>query len=105
MEIYNNIRRLRKEKKMSQQELAEKTGYTDRSSIAKIEHGEVDLPQSKIILFAKALDVSPGELMGDDGIIQPEVATIQEEINKMGPDQLNRLISYAKFLNEKGGKS
>jgi len=103
MEIYDNIRRLRTEKKMSQQELAEKTGYTDRSSIAKIEHGEVDLPQSKIILFAKALRTTPGELMGDDGIIRPEMATIQEEINKMDDNQLNRLISYAKFLNENGG--
>lgn len=103
MEIYNNIRRLRTEKKMSQQELAEKTGYTDRSSIAKIEHGEVDLPQSKIVLFAKALRTTPGELMGDDGIIRPEMATIQEEINKMDNNQLNRLISYAKFLNENGG--
>ena len=103
MEIYDNIRRLRTEKKMSQQELAEKTGYTDRSSIAKIEHGEVDLPQSKIILFAKALKMTPGELMGDDGIIRPEMATIQEEINKMDDNQLNRLISYAKFLNENGG--
>ena len=93
MEIYDNIRRLRTEKKMSQQELAEKTGYTDRSSIAKIEHGEVDLPQSKIILFAKALRTTPGELMGDDGIIRPEMATIQEEINKMDDNQLNRLIS------------
>lgn len=103
MEIYDNIRRLRTEKKMSQQELAEKTGYTDRSSIAKIEHGEVDLPQSKIVLFAKALKTTPGELMGDDGIIRPEIATIQEEINKMDDNQLNRLISYAKFLNENGG--
>lgn len=103
MEIYDNIRRLRTEKKMSQQELAEKTGYTDRSSIAKIEHGEVDLPQSKIVLFAKALRTTPGELMGDDGIIRPEIATIQEEINKMDDNQLNRLISYAKFLNENGG--
>lgn len=103
MEIYDNIRRLRTEKKMSQQELAEKTGYTDRSSIAKIEHGEVDLPQSKIVLFAKALKTTPGELMGDDGIIRPEMATIQEEINKMDDNQLNRLISYAKFLNENGG--
>lgn len=103
MEIYDNIRRLRTEKKMSQQELAEKTGYTDRSSIAKIEHGEVDLPQSKIVLFAKALKTTPGELMGDDGIIRPEMATIQEEINKMDDNQLNRLISYAKFLNDNGG--
>ena len=62
--LYENIRKLRLEKSMSQQELARLTGYTDRSSIAKIEKGEVDLTLSKIELFAKALGVKPGELMG-----------------------------------------
>ena len=53
---------------MTQDELAKLTGYTDRSSIAKIERGAVDLPQSKIILFAKALGVTAGALMGNSGI-------------------------------------
>ena len=52
---------------MSQEELARKTGYTDRSSIAKIEAGKVDLTESKILLFAKALNVSPARLMGVNG--------------------------------------
>ena len=50
---------------MSQQELAEKAGYTDRSSIAKVEAGKVDLTQSKVKAFANALNTTPGELMGD----------------------------------------
>ena len=50
---------------MSQTVLADLTGYTDRSSIAKIEAGEVDLTLQKILTFAKALRVSPGDLMGD----------------------------------------
>lgn len=65
LELYENIRKYRKELGMSQAELAKRTGYTDRSSIAKIEKGDVDLPQSKIMVFAKALGVAPGELMGD----------------------------------------
>lgn len=64
LELYSNIRKFRKELKLSQEDLAKRTGYTDRSSIAKIEKGMVDLPQSKILLFAEALNVSPGELMG-----------------------------------------
>ena len=62
--LYDNIRRRRIELGMSQQDLAEKAGYTDRSSIAKIETGKVDLTQSKIIAIAKALEISPGTLMG-----------------------------------------
>lgn len=75
MELYDNIKKLRKLRRMSQEELAKKTGYTDRSSIAKIESGEVDLAQSKIQLFASALGVTPNELMGNmDNSIDDELA-------------------------------
>lgn len=64
MNTYEKIKTLRKQKGFSQSELARLTGYSDRSSIAKIESGNVDLSESKILLFAKALDVSPSYLMG-----------------------------------------
>lgn len=64
VDLYKNIKRLREEKGMSQDELATKTGYTNRSSIAKIEKGEVDLSRNKIIAFANALGVEPIVLMG-----------------------------------------
>lgn len=71
LELYKRIRQLRQDKGMSQQELAEKTGYTDRSSIAKIEKGDVDLTESKIQAFADALGVRPSYLMGwDDDEVQ-----------------------------------
>jgi repressor LexA len=62
--LYKNIKALRKQHNLSQEELAQRTGYTDRSSIAKIEAGEVDLPQSKIQLFADVFHVTPQYLMG-----------------------------------------
>lgn len=64
--LYKNIKARRLELKMSQDSLAELTGYKDRSSIAKIEKGEVDLAESKIREFAKALKITPQELMGWD---------------------------------------
>lgn len=64
MNTYETIKSLRQQMHMSQDELARKTGYSDRSSIAKIEAGKVDLSESKIALFAAALDVSPAQLMG-----------------------------------------
>lgn len=66
LELYRNIKKFRTQNEMSQAELARLTGYTDRSSIAKIEKGLVDLSLSKIEAFADALGVDPGELMGDD---------------------------------------
>ena len=62
--LYENIKKHRLEKKLSQSKLAELTGYTDRSSIAKIEKGLVDLSQSKIKTFADVFGISPSELMG-----------------------------------------
>lgn len=68
LKLYQNIKILREEKGLSQDALAKLTGYTDRSSIAKIEKGQVDLQQSKIELFAKALGTTSRELVGwDDG--------------------------------------
>lgn len=68
LELYKNIKRLREEKGLSQDALARLTGYTDRSSITKIEKGQVDLQQSKIELFAKALGTSSRELVGWDSV-------------------------------------
>lgn len=64
IKLYANIKRLREEQGLSQDALAKLTGYTDRSSITKIEKGLVDLQQSKIELFAKALGTSVKDLIG-----------------------------------------
>lgn len=63
LEAYKRIRELRISAGLSQDELAKKTGYNDRSSIAKIEAGKVDLTQSKLVAFADALNTTPGYLM------------------------------------------
>lgn len=62
--LYDNIRRRRIERGLSQQQLADMLGYKSRTTIAKIEAGVIDIPQSKIISFAKALGTTPGTLMG-----------------------------------------
>lgn len=63
-EVGLRIRRLRLSKAMTQDELAKKVGYTSRSSINKIEKGMVDLPRSKIVELADALDTTASYLMG-----------------------------------------
>ena len=62
LDLYKNIKITRMKKGLSQEELALKTGYTDRSSIAKIESGKIDLPISKVEVFAKDLGVTIDEL-------------------------------------------
>lgn len=63
-ELYRRIQTRRTDLKMSQAELAEKLGYKDRSTIAKIERGVNDISQSRIAAFADALHTTPSYLMG-----------------------------------------
>lgn len=67
LELYKNIRQKRLELNMSQEELAKRVGYTSRSTIARIEKGEIDISRDKIFAFAKALKTAPSELMGLSG--------------------------------------
>ena len=78
--FYKNIRQKRIELNMSQDELAKKTGYSGKSMIARIEHGEVDLPQSKIMVFANALDMTPCSLMGWNDYDSEELKKTREQI-------------------------
>ena len=94
MTTYEKIKALRQQKRLSQDELARLTGYNDRSSIAKIEAGKVDLSESKIISFARALDVSPSFLMGiSDNPPLPSLSLTPAE---------QQLVSDYRSLNEEG---
>lgn len=64
LNIGERIRECREKLDMTQDELAKLTGYRSRSSINKIEKGGNDLPQSKIVIFAKVLKITPSYLMG-----------------------------------------
>ena len=66
------IRTLREKQGMSQQALAARLGYKDRSSIAKIESGKVDLNQSRLERFAEVFDLPVSRLMGLQPLPQME---------------------------------
>lgn len=89
LKLYENIRYYRKLNKWTQEELASRMGYTDRSMIAKIESGKVDLSQSKIMEFAKVFNVDPGELMGWE---EPEVNTADQFIQFHGKTDADRTL-------------
>lgn len=64
LELYQNIKARRIELGLSQTQLAELTGYADKSAISKIEKGMRDIPQSKLMAFAVALKTTPSDLVG-----------------------------------------
>ncbi len=96
--LYENIRKFRIEKKIRQDELSKKTGYSTNAMITRIEKGDVDLSYSKIKLFAEALGVSVPTLMGfadkDD---------VTDRIDRLQPkwkDDVLQYIDYATYRNE-----
>lgn len=99
--LYQNIKSRRTELKMSQDTLAELTGYKDRSSIAKIEKGEVDLAESKIREFVKALKVSPQELMGWDEPEEPITIAAHFDGDEYTEDELDEIKAFAEFVKTK----
>lgn len=74
MEIGEKIRNRRMELGWSQRDLASKMGYTNNSTIAKIEQGKTDVTQSRVIQFSKVLNVPIAYLMDwDDGTKKPSL--------------------------------
>lgn len=99
------IKELRIKKEMSQTTLAEMVGYKDKTAIAKIEAGKVDLPQSKISAFANALNTTISYLFGNDNedTFSEEPTTIAAHFDgdEFTEDELDEIRQFAEFVKNK----
>lgn len=116
--MYRRIRARRKELKMTQSELAQLTGYSDKAAISKIEHGNLDVPSSKVKLFARALNMPVSDLISLDEVyfdIEKESSntmfaqmTLKYALETSGyfdgieftDKEINRIIKYARLVIE-----
>ncbi len=84
LDFGKRVRAYREKIEMSQRELGRRAGYVDganpASSISKIENGQMDITQTKIVDLARALNVEPYEL-----IVSPQVS---------------RMIKYAELVQK-----
>lgn len=94
-----NLKRLRIARGMSQDELAKALGYTNRSSINKIELGKNDMPRNKIVRAAAVLGISPLELFGYEELSAEETSVPTEE------ERLKKLGEHIRLLRESEGMS
>lgn len=100
-DIHVNIKKRREELGMSQEELARKVGYTSRSTIARIERGDIVIPSDKIEPFAKALNMLPEYLMGwadDEGITMSDVDFIEDDRLRVIIERANKDTAYRERL-------
>lgn len=100
MKIGERIKIRRQELEWSQRELAAKMNYSHHSTLARIENGQIDVRQSKIVQFAEVLGVSVSYLMGweEEKKEQPTESELSikkkefmKKIEKMTDSQLDRL--------------
>ena len=98
MTIYERIRMLRINKGMSQDELGKRCGYEGRSMISRVESGCVDLPLSKVDLFAKALGVSPAYLAGyEDNQTELDCSMLNLEGQEKVQEYISDLVDSGKY--------
>lgn len=87
MEVGERIRKRREELNMTQDELAQKVGYTSRSSVAKVEANANGMVQSKLIKFANALQTTPAYLLGWEETTVKKNDTIADIILQIRSDE------------------
>lgn len=92
------IKSLREDKKLSQSELATLVGYKDKTAIAKVEAGKVDLPQSKISAFAKALNTTTSYLFSDEVDDEPVTIAAHFDGDEYTEDELEEIKKFAEFV-------
>jgi len=99
MTIGERIRALRIQKGWTQGQLAEKMGYSHRSTIWSIEAGKNDVTSSTVAKFAEIFGVTSSEIMGWGKPLQDdEYALIEEVCQDEG--MRKRLLDYVHKLKE-----
>ena len=100
MTIGEKIKARRNELKLSQRDLSEKMNYSNHSTIARIEAGKVDIPQSRIVQFADVLGVSVAYLMGwEENIKKDPVGMAERHIEIIMDEDISDIFDDFKKLD------
>lgn len=99
------LKKLRKERQLTQIELAKISGI-GQQTISNIESGRNEPSADSIRLLAVALQVSTSELLGEDAILSDHKLTPREfamisEFRKLNPAGQKHLIELATFYQTK----
>ncbi len=102
MDVGRNVRRIRKEQRYTQTEIARRCGVTP-AAISGLEAGDFTPSTALVIKMARALDVEPGELLKESPVSVPlaeglprwastsDIADFSERVSKLSAEDLGRL--------------
>lgn len=94
-----NLRDIRRQRHLSQAQLAEMAGL-DQSTISKAENGEMNVTLEKIIAIASALHVQPAELFELPELHKRALAALDQ---LTGPDAQAALVVLETMARRDGG--
>lgn len=87
MKVGEKIKQRRLELGWSLRELAKRMGYANQSTVARIETGQIDIPQSKVVKFAEVLDTTVAYLMDWENV-QKKNDTLSDIVIRMQTDDV-----------------
>jgi transcriptional regulator with XRE-family HTH domain len=87
MNVGAKIKQRRLELGWSLRELAKRMGYANQSTVARIETGKIDIPQSKVVKFAEVMGTSVAYLM-DWEKVQKKNDTLSDIVIRMQTDDV-----------------
>ena len=94
MKIGERIKILRKQKNLTQKELAEKCGYKSLTTINKIELGINNVPLSVVEKLAFALEVTPAYLMGWEDDSEKDIVSLIADLTDEETKELSNFVDY-----------
>lgn len=98
----NRLKELRKEKKLTQKELAQELGIHYRT-LQNWENNETQIKPDKAEALASYFDVSIGHLLGftNNRTVQDELVQSHEEIQKQFQKETDALLSIGELLSDR----
>lgn len=96
-QLRDNLNRIRREKNLSQKEMAEKLGMS-RVAYANIETGKTRLINRKVERFVELNDVSPAEMVLGYKINEDDVHTLQQAQADYGRRRQEIVDAYEKRI-------
>lgn len=111
MTIGDRIKERRVALGMTQEELAQKLGYSGKTSVCRVENAGDKVSWKIAEKYADALGTTAGDLLGFKPKIaypaehfidaDPSMSKLFDIVRLLSPEQMQMLITYAEFLRRK----
>lgn len=103
--IGEKIKMRRNELGWSLRELAKRMDYSNHSTVARIESGKIDIPQSKVVKFAEVMGTSVAFLMDwDEKIEKDPVGTAERHFAILTDEDFVGMYDDFQILDEQERK-